>query len=111
MEFRQSFKFAQFAYCFYCGSPQERKFNNEAPQCHKDAGFGYPCPWANFPFVVVLLIWHREDIRKEMMADFRLEEGTTYSRFQEWCIGEYPNKGEYVKMLEVFLWYCKMHLG
>jgi hypothetical protein len=110
-KFRNSFGFAPFTYCFHCGSPQERKFNKEAPKCHKDAGFGPACPWADFPFTVVLLIWHREDIRKEMMVDFRIEEGTTYSGFQQWCTEEYPNKGEYVKMLEVFLWYCKMHFS
>ena len=101
---------ARFTYCYFCGSPQDRSGSHkEAPQCYRVAGFGKVCPWADFPHMVVFFVWHTKDIRKEMIANFQLEEAMPYKEFVEWCVKEHRNEGEYTKMLEVFFWYCEKY--
>jgi hypothetical protein len=112
--FKRTFKFADFTYCFFCGSPQDRKFRLEAPIRHKTGGVKFsrtPCPWTDFTFAVVFSIWYTEGVRMQMISDFMLEEAMTYEQFVVWCSEDLSHIGEYTKMLEVFLWYCEMRLG
>jgi hypothetical protein len=111
--FKKKFCYKAFCYCFHCGSPQDHKGNGEALPCHRKAGFGHKlCPWADFPYAVVFSIWHVEDVRREMMANFQMEEAATpYDRFKAWCTEEHSDRGEYTKMLEVFVWYCEKVLA
>jgi Helicase conserved C-terminal domain len=107
-KFKSAFSYERYAYCYYCGLPQDRDRNGEAPRCHKDAGFGRgPCPWADFPYVVVFSIWHTKGVREEMLAAFQLKGVTAYDEFVAWCTQEHAWNGEFTKMLEVFLWYCR----
>ena len=69
------------------------------------------CPWADFPHIVVYSIWHMEQLQEEMIANFQLQINMSYDEFMAWCTEEHKDKGEYRKMLEVFLWHCKKHLG
>ena len=111
INFKRSFVYARFTYCYYCGSPQDQNWNGKAPACHKQAGFGSkPCPWADFPYAVVYSIWHTGQVREKMISNFRLEMAMSYDKFRKWCTEEYSDKGEYTKMLEVFLWYCNEQL-
>jgi hypothetical protein len=105
-EFKKAFIYEKYTYCYYCGSPQDRNRNGEAPHCHRDAGFSKgPCLWADFPYAVVFSIWHTKGLQEEMLAAFGLDRD--YGKFVAWCKEEHAQRGEFTKMLEVFLWYCK----
>jgi len=113
LAFKKKFIFERYTYCYYCGSPQDHKGRSEAPSCHRNAGFrGKPCPWADFPQVVVFMIWHDAGgVRSEMMENFKLEGATSYDKFMAWCKKEDSHAGEFTKLLEVFLWYCEKYLA
>lgn len=113
LEFKKQFTFKAYDYCYFCGSPQTQKGRGEAPSCHLRPGVGFGsqlCPWADFPFVVVFSIWRTEIFRKDMMAAFKLDETMSYDGFKLWCKEEDRNGGEYFKMLEVFMWFCRKTL-
>jgi hypothetical protein len=112
LDFKHGFRYEPYTYCHYCGSPQDHKGNQEAPASHRQAGYGgSPCPWSDFPYAVVFSIWHTNQAREEMMAHFQLEGAMSYDEFVAWCRKTEPGKGEYTKMLEVFLWHCEKLLG
>jgi hypothetical protein len=113
LAFKKGFKYEPYTYCHFCGSPQDYKGSKEAPDCHRTAGYGKKfCRWADFPQVVVFSIWcaaRAEDVRKEMVANFQLKEPMSDDEFATWCTTEDKVGGEYTKMMEVFLWYCRKH--
>jgi hypothetical protein len=110
LEFKKKFTFEPYTYCYYCGSPQDQNGRREAPVCHLRPGVGFGgklCPWADFPFAVVFSIWHTKHFREEMMATFGLDKAMSDDEFAAWCNEEDAGAGEYFKLLEVFMWFCK----
>jgi hypothetical protein len=106
--FKKAFKFEQYAYCFNCGLPQDRQRNGEEPDCHRKAGqYGKNCPWKDFIFIVLFLLWDDVNIRLRFMDYFNLDNRMTFGDFKGWAGTEDSLKGEYYKGLEVFLWYCE----
>jgi hypothetical protein len=110
LPFKRSFRnFEKFAYCWNCGSPQDRSGNQESPDCHRafKYGRGMVCPWADFTFVAVFCMWHLPHLQAALLEAFALSSEMTYDDFVEWLALEEKEAGEYFKLLEVFLWYCE----
>ncbi|KAG1830491.1 hypothetical protein DFJ58DRAFT_736947 [Suillus subalutaceus] len=108
-EFKLSFSFERYSYCFQCCLPQSQNGNGEEPACH--AGFSYKpgdkCPFAGFIFKAVFSMWHREGFRKLMIQDIGSGELlATYPQFLTWIVQESSDEGKYINLIEVFLWFC-----
>ena len=103
----------RYAYCYLCGCPQERNFNQEEPDCHKEArvwgGDRAACPWKDFIFITIHCLWHLRQRRTEMLQAFGLMSNMKYSAFLIWVAQEDMEQGRFYNGLEVFLWYC--HVG
>lgn len=108
-DFKLSFTFERYTYCFQCCLPQSRHGNGEEPACH--AGFSYrtgeKCPFAGFIFKAVFCMWHNEVFRNLMIKE--LGEGAPldiYDNFLKWIVLDSPDPGRYHNLVEVFLWLC-----
>ncbi|KIK72576.1 hypothetical protein PAXRUDRAFT_21830 [Paxillus rubicundulus Ve08.2h10] len=107
-QFRRSFVFAKFAYCFKCGLPQDRHFNKEGVHCHADyKPVGQKeCPFGPVIFKVAFALWQVEERKKEMELELGIPE--TYEGYLRWSgAPEEEDGGKYFNALEVFLWYCE----
>jgi superfamily II DNA helicase RecQ len=104
-EFKHSFKFPPFTYCFRCGLPQDQKRNGEQPECHAGVSFGRnsSCPFDSFIFKTVFCIWQR-DTHRELMKR-QLGAPDSWAAFVIW-VGAEPGNGQYNNLLEAFLWFC-----
>jgi hypothetical protein len=111
LPFKKIYKWNGFSYCWHCGVPQDRYSSREAPECHRQFGYGRViCPWADFSFLLVYSLWHLPARRQELINDFDLDPSMTYSQFMEWTKVEEKELGKYFNGLEVFLWYCERWL-
>lgn len=104
-EFKRSFKFARFTYCYKCGLPQERNRNGEQPACHAGVKFGSGsvCPFDSFIFKTVFCISQR-DTYKHLMKH-QLGAPDEWEAFLTWVVAE-PGHGQYNNLLEAFLFFC-----
>jgi hypothetical protein len=108
--YKRLYNWEGFSYCYFCGLPQDRNRNGEAPACHRAVSYGVPCPFADFIFIVVWTLWHTDATRAQIIQDFGLLPDATYEQFAEWVVIEETMDGEYYKGLEVFIWYCERWL-
>ena len=107
--FKRSFRFAAFAYCYYCGLPQDRGSVKESPACHRNLtwGKGVICPWGDYIFIVLWSIWHTENLRLPFLAANQLDQDIVYEDFVDWATEEDAVSGEYYKGLEGFVGFCE----
>lgn len=107
LPFKQKFRYEPYHYCRYCGFPQERSHNSEGPTCHR--WFNYagkrPCEWADLPYAVVWAIWHIPERRELMLRHFGHPQDLTFDAFEQWVVRVEADRGEFTKLLEVFLWF------
>ena len=106
------FEFKPFTYCWNCGTPQDRRGNNESPDCHRSFKFqkGVICPWADFIYVAIWTLWNHPVHRSTLLRHFGLPSDTDYGRFAKWLILEDALGGRYYNGLELYLWYHQMWL-
>jgi hypothetical protein len=109
ISFKRQFRFERFAYCYYCGMPQDRGSVKESPDCHRQVrwGRGSFCPWSDYVYIVLWCIWHTTGLRASLVQFYGLSEIITYDGFVEWVTEEDQLAGEYYKGLEVFVWFCE----
>lgn len=108
-EFRRSFKFGKFTYCYRCGVPQDRNRNGEAPMCHASYNFAQkkPCEFEHLVFRAAFCIWQKKELRCEMVAELGVASPIgTQGGFTQWAIAEEREDGKYHNCLEAFLWFC-----
>lgn len=105
LQFKGSFRFEPYTYCYRCCLPQQRDGNGEQPECHAAVKFGRgnTCPFDSFIFKTVFCIWNR-DIYRELLKQ-ELGAPESWVDFVSWA-GEEPGNGQYNNLLEVFLWFC-----
>jgi hypothetical protein len=108
---KKTFTFERYAYCFYCGFPQDRNRNGEAPSCHRTFGYTQRCPWADFIFITLTLLWEIKEYRIALLLNFGLPENTSFNDYLDWINGEDLFAGEYYKGLMAFIWFCEQRLG
>jgi len=111
--FKQSFRFAPYCNCFYCGLPQDRGSVKESPACHRNMtwGKGIICPWVDYGFIALWSIWHSEKLQSPFLATNQLPATTTYEEFVEWATEEDAVSGEYYKGLEGFVGFCEQWIA
>jgi hypothetical protein len=107
MEFKKKFRFTSYSYCFGCWLPQDKCRNGEGVACHQGVPFGRSCPFADFIAIAVYGIWNHQETRAEMLNHFSLLETMSTEEFNAWARTEDTLSGEYVKALEVFIWFCE----
>jgi len=110
--YKSLFNFEQFAYCWNCGTPQDRRGNKESPDCHRKYTFvkGQHCPWADFIYIVSWSLWHHPVHRPAFLQEFGLRLDTDFDRFSEWVVLEDHLGGKYYNGLELYLWYTQVWL-
>lgn len=110
LQFKKSFKFARFAYCFRCGLPGDKFGKTEQPACHKGVNMsaGFHCPWDDFIYVAVHCLWHTPPRRQQIITTFLLHQEMDYEGFKVWARQEDMLAGNYHNALEVFIWYCEI---
>lgn len=110
MEFRKSFEFEAYGYCYSCGIPQDRARNGEGPECHSAHKFSAKkaCPFSSFIFKVTFCIWENNQLRQEMRRGLYVRNKlSTLGEFIEWAKEEEEELGKYHNCLEAFLWFCR----
>ena len=109
-DFKRSFTFERFTYCYSCGLPQDRNRNGEGPICHMDHDFQKPgpCPFGQFIFRTTFCLWQVPALREELVRDFGIQHPLeTQEEFTEWAVDEQADQGRYHNCLEAFLWFCR----
>ncbi|KIK71885.1 hypothetical protein PAXRUDRAFT_29337 [Paxillus rubicundulus Ve08.2h10] len=104
-EFRKSFKFPRFSYCFTCGLPQDQGFNGKAPLIHKDnvPGSGVKCSLGPMIFKVAYNVWHVISLQARLVQE--VGAPTTFSQYPKWLSLE--QDGHYTNVIQTFLWHCE----
>lgn len=112
-DFRNSFVFEKFTYCFKCGTPNDKKRHHYyAPPFHNQEWYkGADCPYAHFLFKAIYALWFREDLRPAFCQDLGIQ-ATSEEEFTEWAILAPTGLTEttYFNGMTLMLWYCR-HVG
>ncbi|KAG2062747.1 hypothetical protein BDR04DRAFT_1164699 [Suillus decipiens] len=109
-DFKRSFVFQRFTYCFKCALPQNYNHNQEEPSCHSQVLYqkGVPqCPFAGFIFEVVYHVW--KSGKADLLAG-TLGRSTGWVSFEEfitWVNEEEKDQGRYINLLELFIAFCR----
>ncbi|KAH0825757.1 hypothetical protein J3R83DRAFT_5541 [Lanmaoa asiatica] len=109
-EFKRSFVFERFAYCYSCGLPQDRNRNGEGPMCHIDHNFQRrgSCAFGQFIFRATFCLWQVPMLRAELIRGLHIQHRLdTQEQFTEWAVDELAGQGQYHNCLEAFLWFCR----
>jgi hypothetical protein len=103
-------KFEKHAYCWNCGTPQDRRGNKESPDCHRKYAFkkGTFCPWADFIYIASWSLWNHPVLRPAFLRDFHLQPDTDFDTFSKWVVLEDALGGKYYNGLELYLWYTQV---
>lgn len=103
-------KFEKHAYCWNCGAPQDRRGNNESPDCHRKYNFkkGKFCPWADFIYIASWSLWNHPVLRPAFLRYFDLQPDTDFDVFSKWVVLEDSLGGKYYNGLELYLWYTRV---
>ena len=111
-DFKKRFVFPPYTYCWNCAAPQDHHGNAEAPECHWGFKFGkgLSCDWNDFPFVAVFCMWYTAAIQLQLKEAFQLPSTMSFDSFVTWLMTEDVAAGEYIKLIEVFLWFCERWL-
>ncbi|KAG1791923.1 P-loop containing nucleoside triphosphate hydrolase protein [Suillus plorans] len=108
--FKKSFTFQRFTYCFKCALPQNYNHNKEEPSCHSQVLYqkGVPsCPFAGFIFEAVLHIW-KSGKASHLAGTLGQPTGwVSYEEFVSWVNEEEKDQGRYINLLEIFIAFCK----
>ncbi|KAF8425818.1 hypothetical protein L210DRAFT_934942 [Boletus edulis BED1] len=107
-DFKLSFVFEKYAYCYSCGMPQDRNRNGEGPMCHLSHDFRRPCPFGQFIFRTTFCLWQVQTLRAELISRLSIQRPLqTQEEFTEWAVDELADQGKYHNCLEAFLWFCR----
>ncbi|KAG2358663.1 hypothetical protein BDR07DRAFT_1489182 [Suillus spraguei] len=108
-DFKRSFTFQRFTYCFKCALPQNYNHNKEEPSCHSQVRYqkGVPCPFAGFIFEAVYYTW--KSGRADHLAGTlgRPTGWVSFEEFVSWVNEEEKDQGRYINLLELFIAFCK----
>lgn len=111
LDFKRTFVFTNFTYCWKCGIPQDKESNGEGPVAHSNPDFFRNCPFQDFVAIVLFAILKVPLHRDRMVRQFSLPEDTAYADICRWLSTEDSDAGEYYKGLEVFLWFFAEYLA
>ncbi|KAG1844369.1 hypothetical protein F4604DRAFT_1937570 [Suillus subluteus] len=108
--FKGSFTFQRFTYCFKCALPQNYNHNKEEPSCHSQVRYqkGVPqCPFAGFIFEAVYYIWKSGKAHHLAGTLGRPTGWVNFEEFVSWVNEEEKDQGRYINLLELFIAFCK----
>lgn len=99
----------KFAYCYGCALPQDHGWNHKYPECHCSFIYqqGVYCPWANFIYIALWMLWHDIDKRALLVSHFSPPCDISYNVFEAWIGTEEHMVGESFKGLKVFHGFVK----
>ncbi|KAG1725721.1 uncharacterized protein EDB91DRAFT_1254659 [Suillus paluster] len=107
-EFKNSFVFERYTYCFNCALPQNYKHNNEQPSCHSAVSYrtGGSCPFAGFIFKAVHCLWNSGEAMV-LAGTLGIHGGwNSFQEFISWVNKEEKEQGRYINLLEIFIAFC-----
>lgn len=108
-DFRRSFDFAKYTYCYRCGAPNDQESHNYfALECHPMPYPGGGCPWNHLIFKTIFVLWHRADLIGALCDDLDIK-ARSLDEFAAWATEDIGGNmsPHYYNGIRMFISYCR----